>query len=243
MDINDSYQVSIHLSQSDGIEKKMQPIPYCKMPVFPILGAENCYAMIYLIKCDWVPFILDTTHFTARLEQQLPEFRHPKNQMISRHQDIFTEEQLHACVRLLKLARLMAFRVKTPCLYLVHQLNVILYQKHQENQSHHTGLHSIKAFLNFASFFSVHRFFLHLPSLSTTLGTKSKGMTAALRDLDRLEEGNNRNVLKFNKVLPVGRKSPCQPHRTGRPLHCSHLAHGRGSGSTTRAERAAQHKS
>lgn len=103
MDITDSYQVCTHLSQSDGIGKKMQHIPYCKMPVFPILGAEKCYAIIYLIKCDWVPFVLDT-NFTASLEQQLPEFRHLKNEIISRHQDIFTEEQLHACVRLLKLA-------------------------------------------------------------------------------------------------------------------------------------------
>lgn len=129
MDITDSCQVCTHLSQSNGTGKKMQHISYCKMPVFPILGAENCYAIIYLIKCDWVPFVLDTAHFTASSEQQLPELRHPKNETISRHQDIFTEEQLHACVRLLKLARLMAFTVRTPCLYLFDQLNVILYQR------------------------------------------------------------------------------------------------------------------
>lgn len=123
MDITDSYQVCTQLPQSDGIGKKMQHVPYCKMPVLPILGAENCYAIIYPIKCDRVPFVLDTVHFTASLEQQLSEFRHPKNE------DIFTEEQLHTCVRLLKLARLMAFTVRTPCLYLFDQLNVILYQR------------------------------------------------------------------------------------------------------------------
>lgn len=219
VDITDSYQVCTHLSQSDGIEKKMQPVPSCKMPVFPILGAENCYAIIYLIKCDWVPFILDTTHFTASLEQQLPEFRHPKNEMISRHQDIFTEEQLHACVRLLKLT--------SKCFLILSPKETSWQVKEQKGEPETTSL------------------FLHLPSLSTTVGTKSKWRTAVLRDLDRLEEGNNRNLLKFSKVLPVGRKRPCQPHRqrTSRPLHCSHLVHSRGSCSTTHAEGAAQHKS
>lgn len=87
--------------------------------------------------------------------------------------------------------------------------------------------------------------FLHLPFLSTTVGTKSKWRrTAVLSYLDRLEEGNNSNLLKFNEALPIGRKSSCQPHRerTGRSLHCSPVAHGRGSCSTTHAERAAQHK-
>lgn len=39
------------MSQRDGIGKKdATHVPYCKMPVLPILGAEHCYAIIYLIK-------------------------------------------------------------------------------------------------------------------------------------------------------------------------------------------------
>lgn len=86
--------------------------------------------------------------------------------------------------------------------------------------------------------------FLHLPSLSTTLGTKSKWRrTAVLRYLDRLEEGNNRNLLKFNKILPIGRKSPCQPHRElADPSTAVTWLMVGVSCSTTRAECAAQHK-
>lgn len=58
--------------------------------------------------------------FQSQLGAATAQVQTSQNEMISRHQHIFRVEQLHARVRLLKLARLRAFEITTLCLYLVH---------------------------------------------------------------------------------------------------------------------------
>lgn len=51
---------------------------------------------------------------------------------------------------------------------------------------------------------------------------KTKMKEDCCSERPRQAGGRQQQQLKFNKVLPIGRKSPCQPHRqrTGRPLYC-----------------------